>query len=329
MKKLLFFFILMLLPMLARTQVTQKYFPEGTKWTEIRLDTLKYDSWYSKVGDEWVPNFETIEYYVQGEYVDKRMMDYNTFKKVYTNGPEWSDSLTLLIQEVGDWVTAGVIVNISGEEPFIWIGEAYQFDWSVGKGLYFRDISSANLTSTVQFFQYYGIINKIKEGYFGGIRPLKYVDLDGKAPDDKEWRRNFNTNGGRIIHGIGITEWNDDKCLFGPTIPYSEVQYDFDNDSHYRSILVHFERNGEVLYDVWPKNEVTYHPLIEEDKVWTYHYQGFNGREFNVGRVIDGDTIIGGLTYKKIYDKIGGQYQYALREEGKKIYIVHPCRRRH
>ena len=67
-----------------------------------------------------------------------------------------------------------------------------------------------------------------------------------------------------------------------------------------------------------------YRPLVEEGKVWTYHYQGFNGREFNVGRVIDCDTIIGELTYKKIYDKVGGQYQYALREEGKKIYIVYP-----
>ena len=41
--------------------VSADYFPQGTKWTEIRLDTLKYDSWYSKVGDEWVPNYETIE----------------------------------------------------------------------------------------------------------------------------------------------------------------------------------------------------------------------------------------------------------------------------
>ena len=64
--------------------------------------------------------------------------------------------------------------------------------------------------------------------------------------------------------------------------------------------------------------------FLVEGKVWTYHYHGFNGREFNVDRIIDGDTIIGGLTYKKIYDKIGGQYQYALREEGKKIYIVYP-----
>ena len=53
------------------TSRAQEYYPEGTKWTEIRLDTLKYDSWYSKEGDEWLPNFETIEYYVKGEYIDK------------------------------------------------------------------------------------------------------------------------------------------------------------------------------------------------------------------------------------------------------------------
>jgi len=65
-----------------------------------------------------------------------------------------------------------------------------------------------------------------------------------------------------------------------------------------------------------------YRPFVEEGKVWTYHYHGYNGREFNVDRVMDGDTIIGGQTYKKIYDKIGGQYLYALREKGKKVYIV-------
>ena len=69
-----------------------------------------------------------------------------------------------------------------------------------------------------------------------------------------------------------------------------------------------------------PQNE--YRPFVEEGKVWTYHYHGYNGREFNVGRVMDGDTIISGQKYKKIYDKIGGQYQYALREEGKKVYMV-------
>ena len=239
----------------------QEYYPEGTKWTEIRLDTLKYDSWYSKVGDEWVPNFETIEYYVKGEYIDKRMDDFNTFKKVYTNGPEWSDSLTLLIQEgeqAGyrghDCVLVSVLDDtVVGEEPFaLFPGEAYQFDWSIGKRLYYEDILESNTTSLLIFRFHYGIIDEIKEGYFGGVRPLKYVDLDGKAPDDKGNIKNIATNGGRIIQGIGITEWNDGECLFGPPDPYFALTWNR-GYRHYRSMLVHFERDGEVLYDVWPE----------------------------------------------------------------------------
>ena len=244
--------------MLASAQAvsTQEYYPEGTKWTEIRLDTLKYDSWYSKVGDEWVPNFETIEYYVQGEYTD---WDW-TYKRVYTNGPEWTDSLTLLILEGDEYGYNCVLVSVlipnyygDGKSYVPFPGEAYQFDWSVGKGLYFEDIESANLTSIFSFHFYYGIINEIKEGYFGGLRPLKYVDLDGKAPDsDDEAIINLETNGGRMIQGIGITEWNDGECLFGPVRPYNVYP-----ERHYRSMLVHFERNGEVLYDVWPEKSIT------------------------------------------------------------------------
>ena len=68
MKKLLLFLLFLTVQIVL---FAQEYYPEGTKWTEIRLDTLKYDSWYSKVDDEWVPNFETIEYYVKGEYTTK------------------------------------------------------------------------------------------------------------------------------------------------------------------------------------------------------------------------------------------------------------------
>ena len=73
--------------------------------------------------------------------------------------------------------------------------------------------------------------------------------------------------------------------------------------------------------------ETVYRPLIEEGKVWTYHYYNdMTGKSFDETRVIDGDTIIGGLTYKKIYDKIGGNYLYSLREEGKQVYIVYAHR---
>ena len=229
---------------------TQEYFPDGTKWTEIRLDTLKYDSWYSKVGDEWVPNFETIDYYVKGEYAQKDDKETtNTFKKVYSNGPEWTDSLALLIKQENNDISVSVLTR-ENEESLrpLWPSTAYQFDWSVGKGLYFEDIFFLNTTTEYPYYFYFGSIDEIKEGNFGGSRALKYVDLDGKAPDGIG---NIDTKGGRIIQGIGITEWNDGECLFGPSNPYFAITKA--KDRHYRSMLVHFERNDEVLYNVWPE----------------------------------------------------------------------------
>jgi len=228
------------------------YFPDGTKWTEIRLDTLRFDSWYSKAGDEWVPNYETIEYYMKGKYTDKYG---NTYQCVYTNGPEWTDSLTLMIQEADNSVRVSVLWH--EDSRVLFPGTAYQFDWSVGKGLYYENILSSNTTGIESYYCYYGIIDEIKEGDFGGVRPLRYVDLDGKAPENTGSIIRIATNGGRIIQGIGITEWNDGECLFGPPCPYAALRryegYEQHPERHYRSMLVHFERNGEVLYDVWPE----------------------------------------------------------------------------
>lgn len=249
----------------------QRYFPEGTTWKEIRLDTQKYDSWYSQVGDEWVPNFETIVYSVKGKYNGKNG---EVYQCVYTDGPDWTERLTLLLQEEGDagyvgqqCVMASVLVSdLDGNAYALYPGLAYQFDWSTGKGLYYEDLVSANAPSIEQSHYFYGIIDEIKEGNFGGVRSLKYVDLDGKAPENEPGSpiENVDTQGGRIIQGIGITEWNDGECLFGAPNPYAALamfnsshgeQYP---ERHYRSMLVHFERGGEVLYDVWPaKGPVT------------------------------------------------------------------------
>ena len=78
-----------------------------------------------------------------------------------------------------------------------------------------------------------------------------------------------------------------------------------------------------VLTSIMMLAQDVYHTFLEEGKVWTYHYQGMNGRSFDIDRVVDGDTIIGDQSYKKICDKMGGKYQYALREEGKQVYIVY------
>ena len=45
--------------------------------------------------------------------------------------------------------------------------------------------------------------------------------------------KKIDTKGGRIIQGIGMTEWNDGECLFGPSNPYfalAEFDYDHEDD---------------------------------------------------------------------------------------------------
>ena len=232
--------------------VSADYFPQGTKWTEIRLDTLKYDSWYSKVGDEWVPNYETVEYSVKGTYTPKYWE--SPFKCVYTNSQEWTDSLTLMLWE-GEYngdekcvlATIPPLMEPDGYSYVLHPGWAYQFNWNVGKMLEFKDITSSNTTAIYPPGTFdFGKIEEIKEGDFGGVRPLKYTDI----------------NGVRIIQGIGVTTWNDGECLFGPVETYNALRFFgflnpyLDNRKEYRSMLVHFERNGEVLYDAWPTKEI-------------------------------------------------------------------------
>nr|MCR5849087.1 leucine-rich repeat domain-containing protein [Bacteroidaceae bacterium] len=118
-----------------------EYFPEGTKWTEIRLDTLKFNSWYSKVGNEWVPNFETIEYSVQGEYGGEgNPYSNDPYKCVYTNSSEWTDSLTLLISEGElNGFPTGILVTVYDNEidqPLV--PSSYPFEWEVGTMIRFK-----------------------------------------------------------------------------------------------------------------------------------------------------------------------------------------------
>lgn len=67
-----------------------------------------------------------------------------------------------------------------------------------------------------------------------------------------------------MIHGIGVTRWNGRDCIFGQSRcqmvenMYKDAIPDYEIESqknNYRSILVHFERNGEVLYDLWPNEK--------------------------------------------------------------------------
>ena len=226
-----------------------KYFPEGTKWTEIRLDTMKYDTWYSKVDGEWMPNFETVEYRVQGEYGKASDNYWNApYKCVYTNSSEWTDSLTLLISEgeLNGFPTSVLVTVFDNDIERPLEPSSYPFEWEVGTMIRFKDILSANATAIFpkDLFDF-GIVEEVNEGDFGGVRPLKYSDVKGV----------------RMVQGIGVTAWNDGECIFGPLEPYKALSLPHKEERHYRSMLVHFERDGEVLYDVWSEKKAAEDPV--------------------------------------------------------------------
>ena len=68
-----------------------------------------------------------------------------------------------------------------------------------------------------------------------------------------------------------------------------------------------------------------YVPLLEEGKTWKYtHSMPFSEEYYYKSLVVRGDTTINDLTYKKIYDVSSDVYQYALREEEKRVYCMFP-----
>lgn len=45
----------------------QSYYAEGTCWTELRLDTLKYNSWFTELREggstSYIPNYVRTDFY--------------------------------------------------------------------------------------------------------------------------------------------------------------------------------------------------------------------------------------------------------------------------
>ena len=68
-----------------------------------------------------------------------------------------------------------------------------------------------------------------------------------------------------------------------------------------------------------------YKPFLEEGKVWTYYYYNdFTGKEYYESLTVAGDTVIGDKNYKRILNVATGGFEYAIREEGRKVYFKYP-----
>ena len=250
MRKYLFFLLIFLALSL---QAEPKYFPIGTKWTELRLDTTKYDNWYTKSGDEWIPNFERIDYYVKDVFpLDRTKYDYpHDMYTIYCQREGKLDSLCYLVREyrhnprpdilasdtVGyDVVLASIPYEAYAPNTMLYPQCLCTFgDWEIG----LRMVATRLITSVSMAKGYnLGLIQEIGDEDFGGVRKQKYCITD---------------KGNRFIDGIGITAWAGPDCIFGPSEIEDALGIYYPGDSPYCTILVRFERDGEVLYNVWPE----------------------------------------------------------------------------
>lgn len=230
------------------------YYTTGTKWTELQLDTLLYDSWYEKIEAEgkvsYKPNFEVVEYYVGEKYQGNLDTHGFLLHGIYVHKEGKQDSLVCYLAQDTRYNYADVsLTAIIKAEPELYVAyptSIYHFPMSpnIGDPVKFLSLSYAQMTGGY-FGPPFAYVKEVGYDSFGSSHQHKYVLLD---------------NGMCIVDNIGVTSWNGKECIIGPADIYWCVA-DFTNDPdikgnhHHCSMLVRFEKDGELLYNMWPNEK--------------------------------------------------------------------------
>ena len=246
---------------------------------------------------------------LEAEYYENNL--YQTVKLPYGNG---TYNMQVFLPREGKTLDE-VIESLNGKNWLVW-GESCTVDLSLPR---FETDTDQDLVGVMSQLGMPTAFNPLEadlsrmlvgdadeDDYIGLMKQVAKIKLDEKGTE------------AAAVTAIDITEGMPEYAEFHASRPFFYII----SEQSTGVILFMGQYMGNHPEGKEDPTDEFYRPFVEEGKVWTYHYHGYNGREFNVDRVMDGDTIIGGQTYKKIYDKIGGQYLYALRENGKKVYIV-------
>ena len=308
--------------------VYAQYFPTGMKWEEVNVDP------------EMELEYENAHIYEIGA---DTLVGNVTYKKVLKDN-EFSG---ICVRESGDKVWL-----LTKEYPTEFL--LYDFDWDDNKEIETEYLKNLNIEGNDYALQKETIpMDKCQDVTINGKTYQYYSDSFIRSQ----------------IRGIGkVAELNRYPCLLGykemaeilPGLVYSKVHW--------------IQRNGEEIFrsdyaKEWTSEvpggsktdiNMAYHPFVKEGKVWNCQVKGYESEKvdgvyafyFQTAQYslrINGDTIIDGITYKKIYkeneiiDKILVQtdpadaiqsmeknlhleknvttlYPEFMREEGKTVY---------
>lgn len=218
-----------------------KFYGQGTRWIELRLDTTLYDSWYSLVetkdGQKYNPNFQTVEYYIGDDCLDSTCEYPFLLRGIYSRKDGQHDSLVcyLAVSDKEPYRSSLSVVNKHNEriQPPLIVYDFSDSGWLAGLSIGCKQIGEEDNILTN-----YGEILFVDEKKFGGSTAISFAELD---------------NGMHVLKGIGFTQWPGAECILGP-LGLECITSEDDNlgSNHFKSILVYFEHNGEILYNVWP-----------------------------------------------------------------------------
>ena len=259
MKKVFLAIMLLAIGVQVHADEAESYFDDQTRWTELRLDTTKYDSWFTETYVDgvltWVPNYEKTEFYVQVDTVDKGSRTHR-YGYVWLHEEGRRDSVHFAFEEPyspQDVYASSAYLSKDGDTEHVNVWGAmriYQFDWH--KGLMFYAVSWRDAPwGQSDYFYSLGTVDEVNEGCFGTDKVLQYIDADTVEiyhRSHKLYKKDY--VGTKLIKGIGVNKWKSRYCIAGlgrsvNFVPGAKTD-------PYMSILVHFERGGEVLYDLWP-----------------------------------------------------------------------------
>lgn len=209
----------------------QAFFPEGTRWTELRLDTREHQTWCDEEkrdeGSVLVPNYEQIEYYVQGDSTDEVL----TYRYVWRHMEGKPDSIAFVICEDANkvMVTQPFYETLDGMEIFCFEFPAvvYDFAWRAGHNFWFQDMYESATTCFPTHTYSFGVLKEVSNATFGTSHTLEYVDVDSLityTPQvDATVQRTASPLGmkAKLLKGIGITAWCGSSCLLAPACPDS------------------------------------------------------------------------------------------------------------
>ena len=265
------------------------------KWLDEQDTNICFYMREDESGDVWLyvddeSVFEKLSGNTLYEYLADKLVNRDLF--LFNNKKTYA---------IGDKQPFGVIAwEYPDPEPNWWEGDFWYIDSHEVMDVNDNIMHDGKKHRTYTYGIYYNGEKYLGNKFVQGVGPLWYGPLCGLGSPNNTYQRNF--------------------FAF-----YRNGQLIYRNEGYVSALEEYFPDILDVLRGKKIPVSYAYHPFVVEGKVWNIEKVStwVGWPDYGVVRTekceLKGDTVIGGVTYKKYYEE--GVYRMAMREENKKVYV--------